>query len=103
MNDEPLRKTRTRRALHRPQQVMGGERELMLFSLLVAGGVIVSAMNLVATVLGMMIWSVCAYGLRRMAKADPVMSKVYMRQLRFANYYAPFSRPSRIARAKRPY
>ncbi len=91
------------RALHRPQQVMGGERELMLFSMLVAGGLIVSAMNLVATVFGLVIWFVCVQGLRRMAKADPAMSKVYMRQLKYGNYYRPYSRPFRVAKSPRIY
>ncbi|MDD4937243.1 MAG: conjugal transfer protein TrbD [Acidiphilium sp.] len=103
MNDDALRQTRIRRALHRPQQIWGGERELMLFSMLVAGGIIVAAMNLVATVIGVGLWLACVYGLRKMAKADPVMSKVYMRQLRFRDYYAPFSRPWRVARTPRIY
>lgn len=103
MNDDALRQTRIRRALHRPQQIWGGERELMLFSILVAGGIIIAAMNVVATVIGMGLWLVCVYGLRKMAKADPVMSKVYMRQLRFRDYYAPFSRPWRVSRTRRIY
>lgn len=89
------------RALHRPQQVMGGERELMLLSMLVAGGMIVSAMNMVATVLGLVIWMVCVKGLRRMAKADPIMSKVYLRQLKYGHYYGSFSRPFRVAKSSR--
>jgi len=89
------------RALHRPQQIMGGERELMMFSMLVAGGLIISAMNMVATLIGLVLWFVCVQGLRQMAKADPNMSKVYTRQLRYANYYAPFSRPQRVAKSPR--
>ncbi len=98
MQDVSLRKTAIHRSLHRPQIIFGGERELMLFSMLVAGGLTVSAMNLVATGIGAVIWGCCVYGLRRMAKADPQMSKVYQRQVRFAQYYAPFSRPWRTAR-----
>lgn len=89
------------RALHRPQQVMGGERELVLFSMLVAGGLIVSALNMVATVVGLVVWLVCIQALRRMAKADPAMSKVYIRQLKYGNYYGPFSRPFRVATSPR--
>jgi len=100
---EARRMTPFHRALHRPQQIAGGERELMLFSMLVAGGLIVSAMNLVATVLGLMIWLICAHGLRKMAKADPEMSKVYIRQLKYAHYYGPFSRPFRAAKSPRIY
>lgn len=103
MSDQSLRQTKIRRALHRPQQVWGGERELMLFSMLVAGGIIVAAMNLVATIVGAALWLVCVYGLRKMAKADPVMSRVYLRQLRYRDYYGPFSRPARISKSPRVY
>lgn len=103
MHQEALRQTPFYRALHRPQQIMGGERELMLFSMLIAGGLIVSAMNIPATVIGVLLWLLCARFLRAMAKADPNMSKVYTRQLRYRNYYGPFSRPFRAASSSRPY
>lgn len=100
---ESRRMTPFQRALHRPQQIMGGERELMLTSMLIAGGLIVSALNLAATVIGVAIWLVCVHGLRQMAKADPVMSKVYLRQLKYGHYYGPFSRPFRVAKSPRIY
>lgn len=100
---EVRRLTPFHRALHRPQQIMGGERELMLFSMLVAGGLIVSALNLVATVIGGLLWMVCVYALRKMAKADPELSKVYIRQLKYGHYYGPFSRPFRVAKSPRIY
>jgi type IV secretion system protein VirB3 len=103
MSEDALRQTRIRRALHRPQQIWGGERELMLFSMLLAGGIIIAAMNSVATLIGVVLWLACVYGLRRMAKADPAMSKVYLRQLRYGDYYGPFSRPWRVARSPRVY
>lgn len=101
MSDEALRRTATYRALHRPQQVWGGERELMLTSMLVAGGIIVAAMNWFATIIGLILWFACVYGLRQMAKADPHMSKVYLRQLKYQNYYASFSRPWRVGQSHR--
>jgi len=100
---ESRRMTPFHRALHRPQQIMGGERELMLFSLLIAGGLIVSAMNLLVTLIGLVIWVVCVQALRRIAKADPSMSKVYIRQLKYGHYYGPFSRPFRVAKSPRIY
>jgi len=100
---EPRRLTPFHRALHRPQQIMGGERELMLFSMLVAGGLIVSALNLVATAIGLTLWLVCVHALRKMAASDPELSKVYIRQLKYAHYYGPFSRPSRVAKSPRIY
>lgn len=103
VSSESRRNTPFHRALHRPQQIMGGERELMLFSMLIAGGLIVSAMNLVATAIGLVLWTVCAWALRAMAKADPEMSKVYIRQLKYGHYYGPFSRPARVAKSPRIY
>ncbi|WP_347889096.1 conjugal transfer protein TrbD (plasmid) [Nitrosomonas europaea] len=103
MSGQGLRQTPFHRALHRPQQIMGGERELMLFSMLIAGGLIVSAMNLISTAIGLTLWLICVTGLRKMAKADPHMSKVYLRQLRYRQYYGPFSRPCRVAKSSRFY
>lgn len=75
----------------------------MLFSMLITGGLVVSALNLVATVIGLVLWLICVYGLRKMAKSDPEMSKVYLRQLKYRNYYGPFSRPFRVAKSPRIY
>lgn len=97
------RKTAFHRALHRPQQIMGGERELMLFSMLIAGTLVITAMNWVATAIGLFVWTLCIYGLRRMAKADPEMSKIYLRQLRYGVYYGPFSKYSRVSKSSRNY
>lgn len=92
---EPLRQTKVHRALHRPQLLLGGERELVLFSGLVAGGIGAASMNLPAAIIGVMIWMLTTYGLRRMAKVDPILSKIYARQRKYADYYAAFSRPWR--------
>jgi type IV secretion system protein VirB3 len=36
---------------------------------------------------------VCAFALRRMAKFDPILSKVYRSQLRDQSYYPPQATP----------
>jgi len=90
-----LRKTHLPRALHRPSLILGGERELVLFTGLVAGGLSFSALNLPAVVVSVCVWSGCLYALRMMAKADPVMSKIYTRQLKYRDYFPPRSRPFR--------
>lgn len=99
--DSSRRETAFHRALHRPQLIMGGERELMLFSMLIAAGLIVSALNFIATVIGISIWVVCVWALRKMAKSDPSLSKIYIRQLKYGNYYGPYSRPYRVAKTSR--
>lgn len=86
------RRTPLHRALHRPTLIAGGERELVLMTALVAFGLIVSSMNFAATVVGICLYGANLYLLRLMAKSDPEMSKVYLRQLKYSGYYAPRSR-----------
>jgi type IV secretion system protein VirB3 len=92
-----LRQTPLYRALHRPNLFLGGERELVLVTAIVCGGVAVSALNLVATAIGVGVWLVVIALLRLMAKADPQMSRVYLRQIGYRPYYPPRSRPERGA------
>ena len=87
-----LRRTRLHRALHRPNLVMGGERELVLVTAIVCAGVAVSALNLVAIAIGAGVWLMCIGLFRMMAKADPYMSKVYLRQLTYWPHYPARSR-----------
>lgn len=90
-----LRRIPFHRVLHRPNLILGGERELVLFTALLTGGLAVTAQNVLATVVSLLIWVVCIGFLRKMAKADPQMSRIYFRQLQYGVYYAPHSRPYR--------
>jgi type IV secretion system protein VirB3 len=90
-----LRRTPLHRALYRPNLILGGERELVLIIAIICGGVAVSGLNLVSAAIGVAVWLAAIALLRMMAKADPHMSKVYLRHLRFAAYYPPRSRPFR--------
>jgi len=90
-----LRTTAMHRALNRPNLFLGGERELVLTSGLLCFGLSVSSVNLLTTVVGLILWFVIIALLRMMAKADPMMSRVYLRQIRFRLHYAPRSRPHR--------
>lgn len=98
-----LRITPIRRSLHRPQMILGGERELMLFSMLVTGLLTILTMNVFAITVGVIFWTICAFGLRKMGKADPQMSKVYMRQFSLQSYYPAFSKPWRQSISRRIY
>lgn len=98
-----LRATPIYRALHRPQLVLGGERELMLSVLLVSLALIFLGMNTISITIGIIVWSISAFCLRKMAKADPLMSKVYKRQVNYNHYYAAFSRPWRVGNSPNRY
>jgi type IV secretion system protein VirB3 len=75
----------------------------MLTSTLVAGGIIASTLNGVGTLIGASIWLVCVWGLQRMAKADPQLSRVYLRQLSYREYYGAHSHPARVSRTTHVY
>lgn len=90
-----LRYTPFHRALHRPHLVLGGERELVLTTAVVAGGLAVSALNIPAISVAAALWALCVSGLRMMAKADPQMSKIYLRSLKYRRHYPARSRPFR--------
>ncbi len=91
-----LRRTPFRRVLHRPALLLGGERELVMMTAVSAGALGFAARDLVAAMIAGVLWSACLAALRRMAKADPQLSRVYVRQLRYRRYYPARSRPYRI-------
>lgn len=90
-----LRQTPLHRSLHRPSLFLGGERELVLTSLLLCFGVAIAAVNMVALSVGTVMWGLSLALLRMMASADPNMSRVYQRQLKYRTYYPPRARPYR--------
>jgi type IV secretion system protein VirB3 len=90
-----LRRLPFHRVLHRPALFLGGERELALMTLIIAGGLAVSGMNLVSLVVGGILWFCSIPVFRWMAKSDPQMTKVYIRQLKYRGYYPARSRPYR--------
>lgn len=93
-----LRRTPFFRVLHRPRLFLGGEREPTLMMAIVAAGLAVSGQNLVAVIVAAVLWFGCIGLFRQMAKADPQMSRVYMRQIKYRGYYPPRSRPYRDAK-----
>ena len=83
------------RVLHRPSLFLGGEREPALMTLIVAGGLAIAGMNTVSFLVGGALWFSAIPALRWMAKADPQMTKVYLRQIKYRGYYPARSRPFR--------
>jgi type IV secretion system protein TrbD len=81
--------------LHRPSLFLGGEHAPALMTAIIAGGLAVSGMNTVSFVVGAAVWFGSIPLLRWMAKADPQMTKVYLRQLLYRGYYPARSRPWR--------
>ena len=90
-----LRTIPIRRAGNRSSLFMGGDRELVMLSGVMAFALIFSAAELRATVVGVLLWFAALFVFRWMAKADPRMRQVYLRHRRYAAYYPPRATPFR--------
>ena len=91
-----LRVIPIRRAGNRTNLFMGGDRELVMFTGLIAFALVFSAQELSASIYGIVLWLCSLYLLRLMAKADPAMRFVYLRHRRYHRYYPAQSTPFRI-------
>jgi len=80
-------------ALNKPNLVLGGERDLMLFTGLISSAMIFVALSLQSAIIGIVVWFVFSSLIRKMAKADPLMSKIYIKQLNYQHYYMAHSTP----------
>lgn len=85
-----------RRAGNRKTLFMGGDRELVMFSMLIAFTLIFSVQRTDAIVIGVLLWFGALQALRWMAKSDPWMRQVYMRHRIYKRYYPARSTPYRI-------
>lgn len=91
-----LRAIPIRRAGNRDNLFMGGDRELVMFSGLLAFALIFSAQELRATVIGLLLWFGALFACRLMAKHDPKLRFVYLRHRRYTRYYPARSTPFRL-------
>jgi type IV secretory pathway TrbD component len=79
----------------RPHLFLGGDRELVLFSGLVAAVLIFSCFQAFTIIAGIVLWMSTLWVFRRMAKSDPRMRFIYMRSLLYRRYYPARSTPFR--------
>lgn len=77
----------------RPALVLGAERDLVMFSGLIALLVGVGGFTLISAILGGIFWLVAVFVLRRMARVDPQLSKVWLRSIKYQTFYAAKSTP----------
>ena len=74
-------------SLHRHAHVLGAERELVMTSGLIALLVGVGGLTAVSIIAAAVFWLVSVFALRRMAKADPIMSRVWLRHIKQQEFY----------------
>ena len=83
------------RSLTQRNLILGCEREPVLLVALFAVALVFVGQSLTTLILGPAVWSASVFFLRRMAKADPYMSKVFIRHARQQAFYSAKSRPWR--------
>ena len=93
-----LRRVPIHRAGNRENLFMGGDRELVMFTGLLAVTLTIPTFSWPAIVSGIGLWFVCVWILRKMAKADPKMRYVYLRHRLYHRYYPAHSTPFRVNR-----
>ena len=75
-------------SLHRQNLVLGAERELAMSSALIALLVGVGGMTVISGIAAFVFWLAAIFVLRRMARADPLMSKVWLRHVKQQVFYS---------------
>lgn len=90
-----LRKIPIRRIGNRHSLFMGGDRELVMLSGLLAFALIFNAQEIRAALVGLSLWIAALFLLRLMAKSDPRLRSVYLRHRRYKAYYAARATPFR--------
>ncbi|HEY6925246.1 MAG TPA: conjugal transfer protein TrbD [Steroidobacteraceae bacterium] len=89
--DEP-RRIAIHRSLNRPHLLLGAERSLVLLTGVVTALLLFSGnISIVSVVLAVAFWSCSFWALVRMGKADPQMSRIYQRHVRYRPYYSAHS------------
>ena len=81
------RKVLIHQSLHRHNLVLGAEREPVMTAALIALLVGIGGMTLITTVCAVVFWIGAVFCLRRMAKADPIMTKVWLRSIKQQDFY----------------
>lgn len=90
-----LSRSPVHRALSRPNLLMGADRELVLLTALAAVILIFVVLTWYAALFGLAIWMIAVAALRMMAKADPLMRRVYVRHISYKALYRATSSPWR--------
>ena len=80
-----------RRSLHRQALVLGGDRELVMFSGLGSFLTALGGFSLISALCGLAFWLIALYWLRRWAKKDPLMRHVWLRHLKQQDIYPAHS------------
>jgi len=83
------------RSAFRPHLLLGAERKPMLLLAVACGGLVITSYNIVAIGIAIGLWLTFHPLLVWMAKVDPDMVGIYLRQLRYPRFIPAFTTPFR--------
>jgi type IV secretion system protein VirB3 len=84
--DKP-REAAIHQSANRPNLLLGGDRELVLVTVMIAAGLAFSLASWWGICLAVAFWIGSIAALQRMGKADPLLRHVYLRHIRYATFY----------------
>ncbi|EFO4793576.1 conjugal transfer protein TrbD [Campylobacter coli] len=90
---EELQKVDIYSALNKPNLIFGADRELILMLGIVSFALIFTGATLLTSIIGITLFFVCSMFLRLMAKSDPLMRQIFIRQSKYKRFYYPQSTP----------
>ncbi|EDP5699468.1 conjugal transfer protein TrbD [Campylobacter coli] len=80
-------------ALNKPNLMLGADRELIMMTGLISASLIFTGATIVTTIVGVVLFFFCSLLLRLMAKSDPLMRQIFIRQNKYKKFYYPQSTP----------
>ena len=86
LTDKP-REVIIHQSANRPNQLLGGDRELVLVTIMITGGLAFSLATWWGIGLAAVLWIGSMGALQRMGKADPLLRPVYLRHIQYRDFY----------------
>lgn len=80
-------------ALNKPNLIFGADRELILMTMVISFALIFTGLTIVTTIIGLFLFFFCGALLRMMAKSDPLMRQIFIRQVKYKKFYISRSTP----------
>lgn len=93
MSEQSLQRADIYSALNKPNLIFGADRELILMTGVVSFALFFTGLTMVTTLTAIVILMVNSFFLRLMAKSDPMMRHIFIRQVKYSRFYYAKSTP----------
>lgn len=93
MSEQSLQRADIYSALNKPNLIFGADRELILMTGVVSFALFFTGLTMVTTLTAIVILMINSFFLRLMAKSDPLMRHIFIRQVKYNRFYYAKSTP----------